>query len=312
MQRSSRSLLITGTGVILYLLVLVQLLFFSKTNNRTIFLYITISSVLLLFASWRQTSLQLRKQKRDIQTAEGSLQAALTHERAILLEQRLFLSMVSHEFRTPLAVLDSAATNLMAVPPADRDDLEQRATQMKRATRSLSHLVDNCLVSERIELGGFHPIYKEVRVLSVLSAAASLVNWSPRHTCKIVCDELELRWQLDPTLIRIALSNLIDNAVKYSENGLVTISAERKESELYITIGDEGRGIATDKAEQLFQKYARGDCAQQGRKVRGSGLGLYTCRLIVQSHGGHVSLRSGLPGATVFEISLPRRQEIIE
>lgn len=291
-----------SAAVVLYLLILVQLLFFSTANNGIIFLYITTGSTLFLFVSWRQT--------RDLQATEEHLQVALARERAMLLEQRLFLSMVSHEFRTPLAVLDSAATNLMAVPPAGRDDLEQRATQMKRATRSLSHLVDNCLVSERIELGGFHPIYKEVRVLSVLSAAASLVNWSPRHSCRIVCDELELRWLLDPTLIRIALSNLIDNAVKYSESGVVTITAEQKEGELCITVGDEGRGIAIDKAEQLFQKYVRGDSTQQGKNVRGSGLGLYTCRVIVQSHGGHVSLRSGLPGATVFEIFLPRREEI--
>ncbi len=230
----------------------------------------------------------------------------LESKRRLLLEQRNFLSMVSHEFRTPLAVIDSAAINLMAVPVAGQGDLDRRAHQIQRATRSLSQLIDNCLTSERIDDGGFQLMRQQIPVIELVTETAQIVTFSQRHVLQLECDNAPAIWALDPTLIKIALSNLIDNAIKYSEQGTVTVSACLCDGgRLCIGVTDEGFGIGEHEAKSLFEKFVRGDAAQRGKSIRGSGLGLFITRRIAQAHGGDLVLKSREPGATRFELWLP-------
>lgn len=237
--------------------------------------------------------------------ARNIAEEARAGEERAMLEQRQFLSMVSHEFRTPLAVIDSAAVNLSAVPPEDQDQLDERAFQIRRAARSLSVLVENLLSTEKLEQAGFSMVQEETELKPLLAEAAQLVAWSPRHVLKISCADDLGSWRLDAALFRVALSNLIDNAVKYSDEGLVELVAVLDEGSLLIQVKDQGRGIADANAEELFRKYARGTTVRKGKNVRGSGLGLFITKQIVEAHGGLISLASGRPGATVFEIRIP-------
>ena len=230
----------------------------------------------------------------------------LDSKRRLLMEQRNFLSMVSHEFRTPLAVIDSAAINLMAVPVVGQVDLDRRAHQIQRATRALSQLIDNCLTSERIEEGGFQLVRQQTLVVPLVTETAQIVTFSIRHELRLECDNAPALWVLDPTLVKIALSNLIDNAIKYSERGTVTVSASKgTDGRLCIAVTDQGIGIGEHEKVLLFEKFVRGDAAQRGKSIRGSGLGLFVTRRIAQAHGGDLVLRSGEPGATRFELWLP-------
>lgn len=232
------------------------------------------------------------------------LEQALARERKVLLDQKLFLSMVSHEFRTPLAVVDSAAVNLTAVPPRSDDELGERARQIKRAASAMSLLIENCLTMERLEQGGFSPIRAWVDVVQLINDASYLVHWSPRHQLELDLAGMPASWQLDSALIRVVLSNLLDNAIKYTAMGTIRVTGREELGMLVIAVEDHGEGVPFADQSALFEKYQRG---QEGvaLRTRGSGLGLYTSRMIVEAHGGTLILASSQPGQTVFEIRLP-------
>lgn len=267
----------------------------------------TYLGVLIVTTLWTMGFIIMISQRMAFENREAkeAAERALDNERHMLLEQRQFLGMVSHEFRTPLAVIDSAATNLMAVPLTDQNDLDQRAEQIRRATRSLTQLIDNCLTSERIEHGGFEVMRQETEVLPLIQESAHLVNFSLRHALQIESQEAPETWLLDPTLIKIALSNLIDNAVKYSYGGTVTVTARKQGDSLCLGVMNKGCDISVEESENLFQKFVRGDAARRGKSIRGSGLGLFISQRIAQAHGGEVSLRSGEMGVTIFEMKIP-------
>jgi len=241
--------------------------------------------------------------------AKAVTEQALESERLMLLEQRQFLSMVSHEFRTPLAVIDSAATNLTAVPPQDQAELDQRAEQIMRATCSLAHLVENCITSERVEHGGFSVKLQETDLPVFIEEVARSSGMHKNKSVTVECDEAPATWPLDPTLIRIALTNLIDNALKYSDDERATVRVRHSNGSLIIRVENSGQGIGPDEAEMMFSKFVRGKAVNNGRNVRGSGLGLFISRRIVEAHGGSVRLAAGEVGTTVFEILIPDQTE---
>jgi len=238
--------------------------------------------------------------------AEKTTEAVLEHEREMLQEQRNFLSTVGHEFRTPLAIIDSAATNLAAVPLCGQADLEQRAHQIQRATRSLSHLIDNCLTSERIEQGGFQVKLKVTEIARLISEATNLLHLTPFHQLCLEWDQAPEKWTLDPVLVKIVLSNLLDNAIKYSEVGKVTVRAEKRETMLILSVTNQGDVITDEEKSMLFQKFVRGTAARRIKNIRGSGLGLFISRSIARAHGGDVDVISK-NGVTRFELSIPER-----
>ena len=243
-------------------------------------------------------------QELKLQQAKAETDVALIREQQMLQEQRHFLSMVSHEFRTPLAVIDTAAINLTAVPPLDQNDLDVRAQQIRRANRSLVQLIDNCLTSDRIEQGGFQVCRMETKLFPLLFEITGIVHYSPRHSIQLEYAEAPETWFLDTMLIKVALANLVDNAVKYSEGGAVIVRAAQQGDDLLISVSNRGDGITAEEAEVLFNKFVRGRAAQRGKSMRGSGLGLYISRRIAQAHGGDVRLLADEKNTTVFEIRI--------
>ena len=276
---------------------------FTATITQTMtYMVVLIVSTLWTLGFIIMISQRLAEENRE---ARNAAETALENEHQMLLEQRQFLSMVSHEFRTPLAVADFAAANLTEVPPIDQDDIDRRVAQIRRATKSMTHLIDNCMTSERIEHGGFVVVREETKIFPLIMETAQLVCFSPKHTFQIEYDESDAVWSLDPTLVRIALSNLIDNAVKYSNCGVVTVNVQRQDDGLHISVSNKGVGVQNSDKEKLFRKFVRGSAANQGKSIRGSGLGLYISKRIAQAHGGDVFFVPNSEGTTVFELWLP-------
>ncbi len=276
---------------------------FSATLTQTA----TYVVALVISTLWTLGFIILINQRLAFETRQANELAedARRAEHMMLLEQRQFLSMMSHEFRTSLAVADFAAANLTEVPPLDQDDIDRRAQMIRRATGSMSQLIENCMSNERIELGGFKLMRQETDINQLISEATHLVNVSPYHHLQIECDEATPIWSLDPTLMRIALSNLVDNAVKYSTGGTITVRKRRSGDALSITVANQGSGISADESEKLFHKFVRGSAANRGKGIRGTGLGLFISQHIARAHGGDVRLLSGEKEATVFEIRIP-------
>lgn len=246
---------------------------------------------------------RVRLRTEELLHTQNALQAALHSERTMRLEQRQFFNMVNHEFRTPLTVIDSAATEQWTFPSAEISPQVERAAQIRRACRRLTALVENCLVSERLDAPGFALQPGLASVPALVEEAAQLVRWSPRHQLRLLMQDAPAQWACDPTLVHIALSNLVDNAVKYAQPGQILVAAARNgQGALELSVTDEGPGLPPDAVQWIFDQFERGHRTDQ---ARGFGLGLWMARRVARLHGGDVQVRSAPGMGTCFTLTLP-------
>lgn len=245
---------------------------------------------------------RIEQRTRELSIAQVWLKHALDSERDLRHEQRQFFHMISHEFRTPLTVVDSAAAEQQSFPSADLQEQMDRAMQIRRACRRLTSLVDSCLISERLDSASFtlHPTL--ISVASLLEHAAQLVRWSPRHQLCLFTESAPVEWVCDPTLVRIALSNIVDNAVKYAAAGQIFIAAKKNEGGmLEVSVADEGSGMSMEVMDRIFQQFERGDRTDQ---TKGFGLGLWVARRVARLHGGDISVESQPDQGACFKLTL--------
>ena len=245
---------------------------------------------------------RVRQRTEELQQAQHTLQETLASEREMRNEQRQFFNMVNHEFRTPLAIMDSAAAEQLAFPSSELGPQRDRAAQIRRACRRMAALVDNCLVGDRLNTSGFQPRPERISVAEIVNDAAQLAQWSRRHQLRLELADAPDTWACDPMLARIALSNLVDNAVKYAVPGEIGIAAQVDEhGHLRLSVCDQGPGLSPEATHWLFERGKRGE----GARAQGFGLGLWVARRIAQLHGGDVKVTASAPGGTCFTLVLP-------
>ena len=233
-------------------------------------------------------------------------------ERAASFHQRQFIGMVSHEFRTPLAIISGTLDNLSLITDA-QDPRHRRFEKIRRATARLTQLTDNCLADARLSSSQLYLDLKRVDLLEVIEEVANVVSLSDQHRLQVShegrpldhCESSGLRFSLmaDQGLLSIALSNLLDNAVKYSPGGEIGIDIRFDDRACVLSICDQGPGIHPDEEDRIFERYRRAGSADGG--VRGSGLGLYVAREIARAHKGDLQLNTGQDRGACFVLSLP-------
>lgn len=249
---------------------------------------------------------RVEQRTQELSLAQMWLKRALDSERDLRHEQRQFFHMISHEFRTPLAVVDSAAAEQQSFPSPDLATQTDRAKQIRRACRRLTSLVDSCLINERLDSAGFTLHAAPANVTALLEHAAQLVHWSPRHQLHLFSDLAPAEWVCDQTLVRIALSNLVDNAVKYASAGEIFIAAHKNDAGmLEISVADEGSGMSLEVMSRIFQQFEQGDRTDQSK---GFGLGLWVSRRVARLHGGDITVKSQPDHGACFTLTLaPQR-----
>ncbi|MEI8240328.1 MAG: ATP-binding protein [Actinomycetota bacterium] len=215
-----------------------------------------------------------------------------------------FVSNISHELKTPVGALA-----LLAETMADNDDPvvnKRLAHRMVDEAHRAANTIDDLLELSRIELGG-----QGEREL--VSAGAVLGEAIARHrlTAESFGVQLEIANVADLDIrgnrlqLVSAVSNLIDNAVKYSNRGgIVRISASMADGHLEIDIADEGVGIPARDLDRIFERFYRVDRARS-RDTGGTGLGLAIVRHVATNHGGHVTVRSHEGEGSVFTLRIP-------
>jgi signal transduction histidine kinase len=223
-----------------------------------------------------------------------------------------FLSIVSHELRTPLTSIQGYAQLLEA---RMRDGASAKQLSQMRVIRSqvgrMRRLVDDLLDVSRIDRAGAVSIEPEPIDLAdeLRDAAARTEREHPeRHVTMDVPDTLPIL--ADHDRIGQVLTNLLDNAVKYSpDGGEVTVRAEGRGDRVVVTVADLGVGIAPELAEQVFERFFQVEGDAPRRQFGGLGLGLYITRAIVVAHGGEITAEPNREAGrgTLFRISLPRR-----
>lgn len=246
-------------------------------------------------------TLDLRQEIQRRQLLANELRAALENEQRIREEQKEFAAMISHEFRTPLSIISTTAQQLVRNPDAPWEKTVTRCNNLRSATTRMLSLVDEYLAADRIdaEAAGYQP--QPCKGQEVLQAIAD--EWPDERL--IFEQDAELPPLIcDPALLRVAVRNLISNALRHSpEQVPVRVSARNTPQGLEIQVINQGQEIPPEEADRLFQKYFRGRQAQQRP---GAGLGLYLVRRIARLHGGEIELKNrGEGGEVIFALHLP-------
>jgi two-component system sensor histidine kinase KdpD len=215
---------------------------------------------------------------------------------------RTLLDGVSHELKTPLAVLTSAVENLASADEETRSDL---AVEIRTATRRLNRLVNNLLDQTRLESGALRPRLDWCDGHDLVNAAVDGVRESleghPFETD--IPADLPL-FRADAALMEQVIANLLLNSALHTPPGteiFLAAGLDRAKSRIYFTVADRGPGLPAAMRERLFQKFQRGDAARAG----GLGLGLSIIRGFVTAQGGDVVAGENPGGGAVLTVYLP-------
>jgi len=220
-----------------------------------------------------------------------------------------FVSVVSHELKTPVALIKGYAETLRREDADwDRQTVQESLGVIAEEADHLAHLIDNLLEASRIQAGGLKLEPTDVH----LPRLAEKVIAGFRTQTAIHKFELDFGpdfpsvWG-DPERLGEVLSNLVSNAVKYSpDGGTIWVGGRADQTGVTVYVADEGIGIAPEDQERIFDRFYRVDSGLR-RRTEGTGLGLYLVKAIIEAHGGRVWIES-MPGkGSIFMFTLPRK-----
>ncbi len=251
-------------------------------------------SGLVLLLTWRTVD---RYQRRVGLLIEEAL-AHAARETEMAHQQKEFVAMVSHEFRTPLAIIDSGLQGLKRHEEEMTEEVSSRFKRIRRAALRLQELIGNYLTGDRLNQASFAIGSETIDLFQLISRTAERVEW-PNLT---IANDVAAHVTGDPELLRIVFFNLFNNAIKHSPaDGHITVEGRLMEREVEVCVRDEGSGIGPDDLPHVFDKHYR---ARQNPNS-GTGLGLYLVRRIIAAHGGTVSAESVVSQGTTIRIRLP-------
>ncbi len=219
--------------------------------------------------------------------------------------QRQFMADASHELRTPVSAIQTAAEVTLQRQGRDEAEYREALTIVSEQSTRLGRMVADMFVLARADAGGgrltVRPLYLDEVVAECVRAAALLATANGIHLVTSIQPEIPL--SADDGLLHQLVANLIDNAVRYTrEGGTVTVSVTADRSEAIVAVADTGPGIAPADRERVFDRFVRLDPARA--RASGAGLGLPIARWVAEQHGGTLTLEPGGAGC-VFVVRLP-------
>lgn len=264
---------------------------------------------------FRNNAIALMESQRMLARQAAMLAEQLAQEQRLALLQRNFVSMASHEFRTPMTIIDGHARRLIklkdSMSPAE---IGERAGKVRSAVLRMTQLIDNLLNSSRLIDGGvggvrgggqyFHP--------AEMDMAALLQEVCQLHREMVPGAQIAERIAMAPLpmvgdakLLFQVFSNLLSNAIKYSPGGgVIGVDAVMVNDEIVVAVADRGIGVPSADLDRLFERYHRGSNVSG---IVGTGVGLYLVKMVVDMHGGAVTVESREGDGARFTIRLPRK-----
>ena len=224
-----------------------------------------------------------------------------------------FVAHVSHELKSPLNVIGMYAEMLQDAPAEDMSIRVESLNVIQDEVERMNSLVNNLLNVSKLETGSMSPERHRVKLDDLLRDAYT--HMLPRAEARAIKLELQVPRELsavsiDKDLFRIALNNLLTNAIKYNRfSGQAWLIAEEAEHEIIITVRDTGLGIAPEAQAHVFEKFYRaadGESSARG----GHGLGLYLAAQIIELHHGRISLQSDPGVGSAFTIHLKKASAV--
>ena len=246
---------------------------------------------------------QLQETLQQLQQSEEDLTKALSKEKELSDLKSRFVSMASHEFRTPLStILSSASLVAKYTETAQQENRDKHIQRIKSSVNNLTDLLNEFLSIGKIEDGKIESHFSVFNLKALLETICSemqnLVKSGQHISYTHTGSE---RVNLDPSLLRNVLLNLCSNAIKFSpENSQITLTSLVTEEEVVITVRDSGLGISQEDQEHLFERFFRG---ANVTNIQGTGLGLHIVSKYIELMNGQISFTSELDKGTEFIIT---------
>jgi signal transduction histidine kinase len=257
-----------------------------------------ISILILYLSKWnRALDEKVRQRTSELQKANERLEE---HDKM----QKEFINIAAHELRTPIQPM-LGITEMMTDSLAGNDKLEVSREDIEMLSRNairLERLSSQLLEAARIESGSVNlnlePVDISTKILNVIDNARGMLRKD--IDIRFVKPHTPLIAQADRTRLFEVLTNLLENAIKFTERGAITISAQQSDDgkQVTIKITDSGSGIDLEIMPRLFTKFAT-------KSDKGTGIGLYIAKKIVEAHGGRIWAENNAAGGATFSFTLP-------
>jgi PAS domain S-box-containing protein len=246
--------------------------------------------------------------KKEVEFFIG-IERDITHEKMVDAAKTEFVSLASHQLRTPLSSINWYAEMLLAGDGGELNPEQKNfVDEIYNGNQRMVELVNSLLNVSRLELGTFAV---DPEPTDIIKTAQSVLNeLKPTTISKKIKVNFETDQdmpiiQADPKLLRIIFQNLLSNAVKYTpEKGVVTLKISRNNKNLIAEVTDTGYGIPTADQPRIFEKLFRAENVRE-KDTEGTGLGLYIVKSIISHAGGKISFKSVENQGTTFYVEIP-------
>ena len=253
----------------------------------------------------RERTLILQEALQELEQSQKDLHEALNKEKELNEIKSRFVSMASHEFRTPLSsVLSSASLLGRYTKTEEQENRDRHIHRIKDSVKHLNDLLEDFLSLGKLEEGKVQTQTDWVQIKPFLDDVADemkAILKKGQHIEVEMPDAVELK--TDKKLLKNILINLIGNAIKFSpENAPITVAAYKQSGQLILSVKDEGMGISEEDQQHLFTSFFRG---KNVTNIQGTGLGLHIVKRYVDLLQGTIDLRSELDRGTTLTVCIP-------
>jgi PAS domain S-box-containing protein len=249
---------------------------------------------------------QLQETLAQLEKSKEELTLALSQEKDLSDLKSRFVSMASHEFRTPLSTILSSASLVAKYKEADEQEKRDKHIQrIKSAVHNLTDILNEFLSIGKIEDGKIQPNYSRFNMPELINSICNDLQGICKKGQKIkYLHEGKTEVELDITLMRNVFINLLSNAIKFSpENSGINLLTKVDAREVFILIADAGIGISEDDQQHLFERFFRG---KNVTNINGTGLGLHIVSKYVELMDGRIECTSELEKGTTFTITFQK------
>lgn len=218
-----------------------------------------------------------------------------------------FISVISHELKTPVSLIKGYADTLLRRDARwDQETMEESLSVIVEETDRLNRLIDNLLDASRLQAGAL-PLERDQVALDAVAShiARRFATQSTKHSISVSFPPEFRPVTGDRTRLEQVLGNLVSNAIKYSpDGGQIVISGRESPGAAIVTVSDTGQGIPLDEQARVFERFYRGEMARQASSP-GAGLGLFLTKAIIEAHGGRIWVESDPGRGASFSFTIP-------